>query len=176
MTNYRIFLLSFLTVSWFFLTGFNQAANNDVLTEETQKTERELINIETQNNSRKLPETKQENAKGSVKPVKANSQKAQQTTIKTTDSPGADGDRSIKSNELEKPLDLSLPYKDSENTELKTEQKPAAQSGETNIFVPETKKKARSLELDGDLLMSPEPEAGKLKSVDGAGIVIKLKR
>ena len=176
MTNYRIFLLSFLTVSWVFLSGLTLPVDNDVSTDETRKTELELKAIETENNTRKLPETKQGNAKGRVKPVKTKLQKAQQTIIKTTDSGSADGNRPIKGDELEKPLDLSLPYVDSENAELKREQKPAAQSGVSNIFSPETKKKVRSLELDGDFLMSPEPEAEKLKSVDGAGIVIKLKR
>jgi hypothetical protein len=130
MTNYRIFLLIFLTVAWVFLSGLNQAVDNDMSTEETQK----------------------------------------------TDSAGADANRPTKGDELEKPLDLSLPYMDSENAELKRGQKPAAQSGVSTIFPPETKKKVRSLELDGNFLMSPEPEAEKLKSVDGAGIVIKLKR
>lgn len=130
MTNYRIFLLIFLTVAWVFLSGLNQAVDYAMPTEETQK----------------------------------------------TDSAGAGDNRPTQGDELEKPLDLSLPYVDSENAELKREQKPTAQSGVSNIFFPETKKKVRSLELDGDFLMSPEPEAEKLKSVDGAGIVIKLKR
>ena len=176
MTNYRIFLLSFLTVSWVFLSGLTLPVDNDVSTEETRTTELELKAIETENNTRKLPETKQENVKGRVKLVKANPQKAQQTTINTIDSAGAGSNRPTEGDELEKPLDLSLPYVDSENAELKREQKPAAQNGVPSIFVPETKKKVRSLELDGDFLMSPEPEAEKLKSVDGAGIVIKLKR
>ena len=81
----------------------------------------------------------------------------------------------LNRNEFEKPLDLSVPFKNSENADLKIEQKSTAQSRVTNIFAPETKKKPRPLELDGDFLMSPEPEAEKQKSVDGAGIVIKLK-
>ena len=157
MTIYRIFLLGFLTVEWVFLSGLNQVVDNDISTEETQKTELELKSIEIENNTPKLPETGQENVKGRVKLVKTNPQKAQQTTIKTTDSAGAVSNSPTKGDELEKPLDLSLPYVDSENAELKKEQKPAAQSGVSNNFFPETKKKVRSLELDGDFLMSPEP-------------------
>jgi len=106
MTNYRIFLLSFLTISWFFLCGLNNLDNP---------------------------------------------------------------------NEFEKPLDLSVPFKNPENATLKIEQKSTPQSRVTNIFAPETKKKRRPLEVDGDFLMSPEPEAEKQKTVDGAGFVIKLK-
>lgn len=167
MTNYRIFLLSFLTVSWIFLSGLNKPVDN----EERQKTEAELKSIEVENNTRKLLETKQVKAKNNVKPVKQNPQ----TTYKATDAGVADDNNPIKRDEFEKPLDLSVPFKDAENADLKIEQKSAAQPGMTNIFAPETKKKPRPLELDSGLLMSPEPEAGKQKSVDGAGIVIKLK-
>lgn len=134
MTNYRIFLLSFVTVSWVFLSGLNKTVDSDMPAMENQK-----------------------------------------TTIKATDAGIAGDNNPIKRNELEKPLDLSVPFKDSENADLKIEQKSAAQSRVTNIFAPETKKKPRPLELDSDFLMSPEPEAEKQKSVDGAGIVIKLK-
>ena len=77
MTNYRIFLLSFLTVSWIFLSGLNKPVDNDMSTEETQKTEVELKSIETENNTRKLLETKQVKAKSNVKSVKANPNKQQ---------------------------------------------------------------------------------------------------
>jgi hypothetical protein len=171
MTNYRRFLLSFLTVSWVFLSGLSKPIDNDMSTVETQKTEAELKSIKTENNTRKLLETKQVQAKSSVKPVKPNPQ----TTSKATDAGVADANNSIKRNEFEKPLDLSVPFKDAENADLKIEQKSVAQSQVTDIFAPETKKRPRPLELDSGFLMSPEPEAGKQKSVDGAGIVIKLK-
>jgi len=174
MTNHRLFLLSFITVSWVFLSGLNKPADNELLTEETQKTEAELKSIETEYNTRKLLETEQ--AKEGVKPVKTNPQEAKYTTTNATDTDVADGNNPVKSNEFEKPLDLSIPFKNSENADQKVEQKSTAQGRETNIFATEAKKKPRSLELDGDFLMSPEPEAEKQKSVDGAGIVIKLKR
>lgn len=161
MTNYRIFLLSFVTVSWVFLSGLNKPVDKDMSTVEKQKTEVELKSIETEN-ARKLLEAEQVNANP-------------KTTNKATDAGVADDNNPIKPNELEKPLDLSVPFKDAENADLKNEQKSAAQSRMTNIFAPETEKKSRPLELDSGFLMSPEPEAEKQKSIDGAGIVIKLK-
>jgi hypothetical protein len=155
MTYYRIFLLSFLTVSWIFLSGLNKPVENDTSVAETQKTEVELKSAETEN-TRKTLDT-------------------QPTTIKATDASVADENNPIKRNEFEKPLDLSVPFKDSENADLNNAQKSAAQSLVTNIFAPETKKKTRPLELNGGFLMSPEPEVEKRKSVDGAGIVINLK-
>jgi hypothetical protein len=174
MTNYRIFLLSFLTVSWVFLSGFNKLVDNHRSTLENQKTAVELESVNAEN-TRKLLETKQLKAKNNVKSVKATPQKTKQTTIKATDTGIADDNNPIKRNEFKKPLDLSIQFEDAENADLKIEQKSAAQNGATNIFAPETKKKLRPLELDSGFLMSPEPEAEKLKSVDGAGIVIKLK-
>ncbi len=171
MTKYRIFLLSFLTVSWVFLSGLNKPVDNDMSTMEKQKTAVGLGPFETEH-TRKLQETTQLKAKSSVKSVKANPQ----TTIKATDTGVADENNPIERNEFEKPLDLSVPFKDTENADLKIERKSTAQSRATNIFAPETNKKSRPLELDSGFLMSPEPEVEKQKSVDGAGIVIKLKR
>jgi hypothetical protein len=178
MTNYRIFLLSFVTVSWVFLSGLGKPVDNDMSAMENQKTAVELKSVETENTRKLLEtklETKQLQAKSNVKSVKANPQKTKQTIIKATDAGVAGENNSIKRNEFEKPLDLSIQFDDAENADLKIEQKPAAQNGATNIFTPETKKKPRPLELNGGLLMSPEPEAEKRKSVDGAGIVINLK-
>lgn len=79
------------------------------------------------------------------------------------------------SQELQKPLDLSLPFQDAESTRMKTGQGMDTDNQEANLFAPANKKKTRPLQLKGDLLMSPEPEMEKQKSVDGAGIVINLK-
>jgi len=155
MTNYRIFLLSFLTVSWIFLSGLNKPVDNDMSTVEKQKTEAELKSVNTKNTRE--------------------TQKRNQTTIKVADASVGDENIPIIRNEFEKHLDLSVPFKDSENADMEIEQNSAAQTRMNNIFAPETKKKHQPLELDSGFLMSPEPEAGKLKSVDGAGIVIKLK-
>jgi hypothetical protein len=176
MTNYRVFLLSFLTVSWVFLGGFKEPVDNDTLAVEEQKTAVEPEAFETER-ILSLREAKQMKAKSNVKPVMADPQKSEQTTSKGTTSDPADDNNSLQRNEFEKPLDLSVPFKDkdAENAELKVEQKPAAQNRVTNIFAPDAKKKPRPVEVDSGFLMSPEPEPEKLKSVDGAGIVIKLK-
>jgi hypothetical protein len=176
MTNYRIFLLSFLTVSWIFLSGLKEPVDSDIPAVEEQKTAAELESFETERIPR-LQEAKRMKSKSNVEPVIARPQKAEQTTIKATASDLADDNNSVKRNEFEKPLDLSVPFKDkaAENADLKVEQKPAAQNRAPNIFAPDAKKKPRPLEVDSRFLMSPEPEAEKQKSVDGAGIVIKLK-
>jgi hypothetical protein len=169
MTNYRLFLLNFLTVSWVFLCGFNPPVEHDMSPVEKQNLAVEPQSVETEHN-RRLLETKQPKAKIIIKPAKANPHKT-----KATGADVANDNNPIKGNELEKPLDLSVQFEDPENADLKNEQKSAAQNGSANIFAQETKKKHRPLELDGGFLMSPEPEAEKQKSVDGAGIVIKLK-
>ncbi|MCF8007765.1 MAG: hypothetical protein K9K84_10185 [Methylovulum sp.] len=77
--------------------------------------------------------------------------------------------------ELKPPLDLSLP----ELTHSQTERNPILNSPTYRIvdslFAPKTKKNDRPLWVKGGLLMSPEPEVEKKKTVDGAGIVIQLK-
>lgn len=174
MTNYRL-LLSVLTVLWFFQSGFNTAAGDDISTSDTQKTEAELKLIETKNNNRKTLETNQVKAKKHTISVITSQQKANQNTIKAADSRAAKENNPSERNEFDKPLDLTVPFKGLENSFLKTEKRSAGQNRVTNIFASDSKNKSRPLELDGDLLMTPYPEAGRQKSVDGAGIVIKLK-
>ena len=170
MTNYRLFLLSFLTVSWFFLSGFNKPIDNNMIVVETQKTELELQTAETENIKKKL-DTDPVKVKNNALSVKKNPQKI---TL-ATDTTSTDKDNASQHNEFEKPLDLSVPFNASESTDGSNIQKEVAQSLVTNIFAPETKKKPQPLELKGGFLMSPEPELEKRKSVDGAGIVINLK-
>ncbi len=73
---------------------------------------------------------------------------------------------------MQKSLDLSVPLTDAW---LKTEQNQRAEPDVSNIFTVE-KKKPRPVDLAGQMIMSQEPEADKRKSVDGAAIVINLKR
>ncbi|MGZ4995758.1 MAG: hypothetical protein ACXWFX_04565, partial [Methylobacter sp.] len=63
-----------------------------------------------------------------------------------------------------------------ESAALTIEQNKAVQQESLNIFSSEKNKKLRPLDLDGQMLMSQEPEMDKRKSFDGAGIVINLKR
>jgi len=76
--------------------------------------------------------------------------------------------------EKQKPMDLSIPFKDFESTGF-ADEKNASTQQLTNLFDPDNKTRTESLQLNGNLLMSPEPEVEKRKSVDGAGIVINLK-
>ena len=170
MTNYRLFLLSFLTVSWVFLSGFNKPVDNTMIVVETQKTERELQTTETENIKKTL-DTDSVKVKNNILSVKRKQQKI--TLAKNISN--ADEENASQHDEFEKPLDLSVPFNTSESTAGSNLQKAVAQSLVTNIFAPETKKKPQPLELKGGFLMSPEPEFEKRKSVDGAGIVIHLK-
>ena len=71
------------------------------------------------------------------------------------------------------PPDLSVPFKGFENGD---HEKNWAEPIETiSIFPTDSQKKPRPLELNGGLLMSPEPQAEKRKTIDGAGIVINIK-
>lgn len=79
-----------------------------------------------------------------------------------------------------KPLDLSVSFKAIENgggntAAITPSPDKTSTNAMANLFAPEPKKTTRPLQLKGDLLMSPEPEAEKRKSVDGAGIVINVK-
>ena len=172
MTKYRIFLLSMTTISWVFLSELSMAVDNDKLVLEDQKTTVVPDYYDTEH-VRKLMELKQLKAKNYIKSVKANPQPAKQKTSKATK---ADDNNPPKRDELEKPLDLSVPYNAPENKNMLLQQRSAAQSRKTNIFAPETGKKPSPIEVDGDFLMTPYPEEEKLKSVDGAGIVIKINR
>ncbi|MDO9142024.1 MAG: hypothetical protein Q7U38_17015 [Methylobacter sp.] len=87
---------------------------------------------------------------------------------------------SVKSSDIDdtkfqKTLDLSVPFKLPEKTWQKPEQNKPVQRESSNIFATK-KEKSQALSLDGQMLMSQELEADKQKSVDGAGIVINLKR
>lgn len=82
----------------------------------------------------------------------------------------------IESAELQKSLDLSVPFKIPENAWLKTEQNKMPLMESLNMFTTEKKKKPQPLYLDSQMIMSQEPENDKKKSLDGAGIVINLKR
>ena len=84
--------------------------------------------------------------------------------------------RSNEDTDPQKSLDLSIPFKDAENSWQKVEQNKGATGESSNMFASEHKQKPQPVNLDGQLLMTQEPETDKRKSVDGAGIVIKLKQ
>jgi hypothetical protein len=65
-----------------------------------------------------------------------------------------------------KSLDLSVPLRIEDKFDTPV----------TQMKIEKPKKIQRELELDTQSIMSVEPEAGKTKSFDGAGITINLKR
>ncbi|MDP3588983.1 MAG: hypothetical protein Q8R54_00380 [Methylobacter sp.] len=148
--NYRLFILGFVTVSFVLLTGFQKPGVKNALL------------------------TKKQAASVNVKEVQFN---GKNSAVKSKDHKTKNKHSIEKNAELQKSLDLTVPFfKASENAWLKTEQNRIAQIETANIFANEHKKKLRSLDLDGQMLMSQEPEADKRKSLDGAAIVINLKR
>lgn len=85
-----------------------------------------------------------------------------------------------QSEEQTKPLDLSVPFKETNGLEPNTTVSKLdknKQPQEGGLFAKDSNKKPESaLQLNGGWLMSPEPEVEKRKSVDGAGIVINVKQ
>jgi hypothetical protein len=72
----------------------------------------------------------------------------------------------------QKPLDLTVPQRD---VSFEAPETIAVSGGALPVaFTPDSQNKARPVELQGKVIMSQEPEAGKIKSADGAGIVINL--
>ena len=150
--NCRLFLLGFVTASLVLLTGFEKPDVNNAPLAESQ-----AVSIE-------------------VKKVQSSPVKSKQKKIENKHSVPSAKNSATEDAELQKSLDLSIPFKDSENAWLKIEQNRAAQGESSNMFTTEKKKKPRPVYLDGQMLMSQEPEMDKQKSLDGAGIVINLKR
>jgi hypothetical protein len=105
-------------------------------------------------------------AKAAEKLVKVQSKK----TVKLE---GSSKPQLLIQNEQTNPLDLSIPFKANEHFDL--EKRWLIPHESLDVFAIDPNKKARSLELNGNLLMSPEPQAEKRKSVDGAGISINIK-
>lgn len=152
MKNYRLYILGFVSISFIFLTGFeNLDTNNGLLTE------KKVLSV----NVKKFQLNSKDN------PVKSKHKK----TISKHSLPSANEDE-----ELQKSLDLTIPSISSENAWLKIEQNKITQLETSNMFTTEKQKKPRSVDLDSQMLMSQEPEMDKQKSLDGAGVVITLKR
>jgi hypothetical protein len=98
---------------------------------------------------------------------------AESVTTGQNDSTSEQADWSDKEKPT-KPLDLSVPFKANKYGDNATGATAPDKSAQ-NLFTPEPKKTTQPLQLKGGLLMSPEPEVEKSKSVDGAGIVINVK-
>jgi hypothetical protein len=74
-----------------------------------------------------------------------------------------------------KPLDLSVPF---HTVALPEVSRPlnGLEPSKQRAFIENSKLKPRDLQVKGQVVMLQEPEADKSKSVDGAGIVINLRR
>ncbi|EGW21672.1 hypothetical protein [Methylobacter tundripaludum] len=116
------------------------------------------------------------NALPSANEVKKVQSKSKESLVKPKQKTKNKQEAVAEEAEFQKPLDLSMPFKDSENAWLTIEQNKAVQGESLNIFASEKNKRPRPLYLDSQVLMSQEPEVDKRKSLDGAGIVINLKR
>jgi hypothetical protein len=147
--NNRLLVVCFVTTSLSLLTGFKNPDNNaDAISKQTVLIKADQASIKGRHAD--LKNTKSSINKPSILRIDENA-------------------------ELPKSLNLSIPFNDSENIDLKIEQNSIV--GESsNIFALEHRKKPQPLMLDGQMLMSQEPEMDKRKSLDGAGIIINLKR
>jgi hypothetical protein len=150
--NYRLFLSGFVTVSFIFLTGLQEAGVNNAPLPE--KPAASVTVKSSQDFSKEIPN-------------KSKLKKA----INKHSVPSANEDAV-----LQKTLDLTIPFRASENAWLKTEQSRVASGESLTMFTSGKKKRPRSIDLNGQMLMSQEPEVDKQKSLDGAGIVFTLKR
>jgi hypothetical protein len=82
----------------------------------------------------------------------------------------------IKSNAVQRALDLSVPFKTDSNIDATTDSKREPQDQNPILFTSDAKKKTQAIRVDGNVLMTQEPELEKRKTVDGAGITINLKQ
>jgi hypothetical protein len=150
----RIFYLCFLASVWLLLSGFKDLVEKDSLVLQGQ-------DVTVKSN---FYEIEQAQVTKKILKVKAD--------VKIKESVN---DASIKGTGIEKILDLSIPFSNSKDADSLIELQRIGQKKSPDFFDTKTKKEARHIELDGDFLMSPEPQGEKLKSVDGAGLVINLK-
>lgn len=77
----------------------------------------------------------------------------------------------VTQEQLPKELDLSLPL-EIEDKKNDTKFLPAPQQ----VKIDKPRRIERDIELEPQSIMSAEPEAGKVKSFDGAGFAINIKR
>ncbi len=144
--TYRLFLVCFIAASMTLLTGFQEPDFDNVTLSGKQP-----VSGEKNKDRRSKQGLKRKNIKNK--------------SVLRVDDPV----------DVPKPLNLSIPFKASDSNVLKAEQPRDAVESST-IFAKENKKRQGPLDLNGQMLMSQEPEMDKRKSVDGAGIVINLKR
>ncbi|MEQ1559136.1 MAG: hypothetical protein ABL933_09410 [Methyloglobulus sp.] len=74
----------------------------------------------------------------------------------------------------QKVLDLTVPTKDLDSQKSPESLTLVQHASDSETFVNDKSDVNSALELKGNVIMSQEPEAGKTKSADGAGIMINL--
>lgn len=153
MKNYRLLVLSFGIASLILLTGFQKPSINHA------------PSVEKQAVSTKVKTAGFKSKENLVK----HRQKKDKRLV-------AAGNKASTDTERQKSLDLSIPFNAFENTLRKIEPSKMTQEDSSNIFTTKKQRKPRPVDLHGQMLMSQEPEIDKQKSLDGAGIVITLKR
>ena len=89
-----------------------------------------------------------------------------------SDRPANNKPNSIEKNQL-KPLDLSLPLQ-TVNLAGSSIAPRGTQHQVIDVLTTNKKSRTRPFELQGQLIMTQEPELEKTKTADGAGIVINL--
>ena len=160
MTNYRAFSVGFVVIASFFLSGLKLLTDNEV--ELVNKEPVVISPISTITDSSE--KSKEKKIDQTV--VKRRSKKIVRVEV-------ASKKMSVIPSELDTPLDLSVPFKATEKFDL--EKKWLIPNVILDAFAFDPNKKARSLELNGHLLKSPDPQPEKRKSLDGAGVSINIK-
>jgi hypothetical protein len=159
MKIHRIVIAGFLSVSVVFLSDLLGAEETP---EPVIKNQKLAIEVKIRNNTKSV-KTRQIRTTVQQKLVAA--KQVNITRESDFEKPG----------EPQRPLDLSIPYADVDKSDRTTELNTETSIQYVNIFAGENSKKTRPVQIDGKLLMSPEPEIEKQKSADGASIVINLK-
>jgi hypothetical protein len=77
--------------------------------------------------------------------------------------------------DVHKPLDLDVPFKDLDNSNVTRQINSVNSNTESGLFTENNQTKQRALQVKGEFVMSQDPEAGKKKTADGAAIVINLR-
>ncbi|MEI8207840.1 MAG: hypothetical protein WCG16_01460 [Methylococcales bacterium] len=172
MISYRIFLFGFLSVSWFFLSGFDNPVATDTPINQAQKVPVEADSVAIKSLPQDTPITTPLDLETIVR---SHREKRKKTFFKKRSIEVTEDNKPTKFDVLEKPLDLSIPLKGVDSVDLKMNNKKDEADQLNSFFESKPKKQQRSLELNGNFLMSPEPEAERRKTVDGAGISINVK-
>ena len=163
MIIYRIFLFSFLSISWLLLSGFYDSVVVDTST--SDKSQKVIV-------EKDAVATIPADSKTNVNTLNVNEKKR---VLKKRRNRVVEIRNTNQFDEFVKPLDISIPVISLEPDDMKAVKKKNEDDQSNEFFDPKPKKRRRSLELDGNFLMSPEPEVERKKTVDGAGISINVK-